>query len=224
MDLRASTTATSGRDQHEMLKSVAEIVHEGPKYADLPSRFVFNPHTHGSNAEIMAFLLLRLRPGSVCEVGSWLGASARFLAGFPFVERVICVDHWDRNRVENWVPGRHPEDWMDNMYEYFLANCLHAGVEKKIYPVRRDSVEGAKVLAAADETFDMIYLDAAHATDMVGKDLRNYLPLLRKGGLFCGDDWSFATEPENVRAAVSNYAKELNCGVLHYGNFWWYHF
>ncbi len=207
-----------------MLPSVAEIVREDSRYANLTSRFAFNPHTHGSNAEIMAFLMVRLKPRTICEVGSWLGASARFMAGCPFVERVVCVDRWDRQRVENWVPGRHPEDWMDHMYEIFLANCLHAGLENKIFPIRRDSIEGAKVLADAGETFDMIYLDGAHATAMVRQDLVNYRPFLNKGGLFCGDDWSFSAEPENVRGAVLEVANQLQCGVLHYGNYWWYHF
>ena len=207
-----------------MLPSVAEIVRDNPHYANLTSRFAFNPHTHGSNAEIMTFLMMRLKPRTICEVGSWLGASARFLAGFPFVERVVCVDHWDRTRVENWTPGRHPEEWMDHMYEIFLANCLHAGLENKIFPLRRDSIEGAKVLAEAGEKFDMIYLDGAHATDMVRQDLRNYRPFLNQSGLFCGDDWSFAVEPENVRGAVQEHAQQVPCGVLNYGNFWWYHF
>jgi predicted O-methyltransferase YrrM len=207
-----------------MLLSVAEIVRSDPRYANLTTRFAFNPHTHGSNAEIMAFLMVRLEPRTICEVGSWLGASARFMAGFPFVEQVVCVDHWDRQRVENWAPGKHPEDWMDHMYEYFLANSLHAGLQNKIFPVRRDSIEGARILAESETKFDMVYLDGAHATEMVRQDLWNYRPLLNKGGLFCGDDWSFATEPENVRGAVQEIAREWQCGVLHYGNFWWCHF
>jgi predicted O-methyltransferase YrrM len=146
------------------------------------------------------------------------------MAGFPFVQRVVCVDHWDRQRVENWVPGRHPGEWMNHMYEIFLANCLHAGLQQKIFPLRRDSKEGAKVLTEMAESFDMIYLDGAHATDMVRQDLRNYRPFLNKGGLLCGDDWSFSTEPENVRGAVLEFANHLQCGVLHYGNFWWLHF
>jgi len=207
-----------------MLQSVAEIVKKDSRFADLKARFAFNPHTHGTNAEIMTFLMVRLKPRTICEVGSWLGASARFMAGFPFVQRVVCVDHWDRQRVENWVPGRHPGEWMNHMYEIFLANCLHAGLQQKIFPLRRDSKEGAKVLTEMAESFDMIYLDGAHATDMVRQDLRNYRPFLNKGGLLCGDDWSFSTEPENVRGAVLEFANHLQCGVLHYGNFWWLHF
>lgn len=207
-----------------VLKNVAEIAREDPRYANLTARFEFVAHTHMVNQEILNFMLPRFMPRSVCEVGSWMGGSARLMAAFPFVERVICVDHWDRNLVENWVPGTHPEDWMDHMYEHFLANCLHTGLENKIYPVRADSIEGAKILGQTGLAFDMIYIDGAHATNIVYQDLRNYLPFIRKGGLFCGDDWMFTQEPENVRGAVLEYAQQLHCSVLYQGNFWWYHF
>ena len=52
------------------------------------------------------------------------------------------------------------------------------------------------------QKFDWIYVDAAHRTVMVRKDLRNFFPLLKPGGLFAGDDWTFTVEPENVRLAV----------------------
>ncbi len=207
-----------------MLKTVAQIAAEESQYADLTARFEFVSHSWFQNADIMGLLVSRLKPRTICEVGSWMGGSARFLAAFPFVERVVCVDHWDRTRVENWRPGAHPEDWMDHMYEHFLANTIHAGFQNKICPVRMDSTEGAQFLLGGCHAFDMIYIDGAHATDWVRRDLRNYLPLLRRGGLFCGDDWTHAAEPEDVRGAVIEHARQIGCGVIDYGNFWWYHF
>lgn len=206
------------------LRSVAEITRDEPKYANLTSRFAFVQHSWFFNAEIVQQLLVKLRPKVVLEVGSWMGASARFVASMGFVEKVVCVDHWDRNRVENWRPGAHPEEWMDNMYEHFLANCLHTGLESKIFPLRLDSIEGARYLAELGQKFDWIYIDGAHATEMVRKDIRNYFPMLKQNGLFCGDDWSFATEPENVQVAVTEFARELKCTLKAAGNFWWYEF
>lgn len=207
-----------------MLKSVAQIVSETPEYADLTSRFEMVDHTWFQNGEVMDFLMTRLQPRTICEIGSWMGGSARFMARYPFVEKVICVDHWDRTRVENWQPGAHPERWMDHMYEYFLSNTLHTNFQHKIYPVRMDSVQGARYLREHCYAFDMIYIDGAHATEWVRQDLRNYLPLLRRGGLYCGDDWLHAAEPEDVRGAVLEHAREIGAGVLYLGNFWWYHF
>jgi hypothetical protein len=206
------------------LKSIAEIQAEDSRYHDLARRFDFIPHSWFANAQIMGAILNEIKPSLLCEVGSWMGASARFQASFPFVQKLVCVDHWDRSRVENWVPGTHPEDWMDNMYEHFMANAVHAKLEQKIYPVRMDSTAGAAYLASLGLKFDWIYLDGAHATVGVTADIKNYLPLLAPKGLLCGDDWTYVNEPENVRGAVINMAKELGAELHAHGNFWWYIF
>ena len=210
--------------QTAMLKTIAEIQAEDARYHNLAQRFEFLPHSWFANAQIMGALLNEFKPAVLCEVGSWMGASARFQASSPFVQRLICVDHWDRTRVENWVPGTHPEEWMDNMYEHFMANAVHARLENKIYPVRLDSTAGAAHLASLGIKFDWIYLDGAHATVAVIEDIKHYLPLLAPKGLLCGDDWSYATEPENVRGAVMTMAGQLGAQVHAYGNFWWYAF
>lgn len=186
-------------------------------------RFPFIDHTHGFNGTGLRKLLdvARTRranhPLSVCEVGSWMGGSARFFAEQPDVESVHCIDHWDRNKVENWYPGRHPEHWMNFMYEQFLANCMHTGLAHKIYPLRMKSHEAAAQIA--DMKFDLVYLDGAHRTEMVMQDLKDYYPLAR---LLCGDDWVFVREPENVRGAVEVFAKERGLTVHSDGNLWWY--
>jgi hypothetical protein len=208
----------------EALKSVDEIQSCDARYHNLTQRFEFIPHSWFANAPLMGAILNELKPALLCEVGSWMGASARFQASFPFVQKLICVDHWDRTRVENWVPGTHPEEWMDNMYEHFMANTVHAKLHHKIYPLRMDSAAGASYLAARGMKFDWIYLDGAHATVGVTADIQSYLPLLAANGLLCGDDWTYATEPENVRGAVMEMATRIGAQVHAQGNFWWYTF
>lgn len=210
--------------QAPVLKSVAEISAEDPRYGDLDKRFEFLEHSWFVNAQVMGERLNEHRPKVLCEVGSWMGASARFQAAHPFVEKLICVDHWDRQRVENWVPGTHPEEWMDHMYEHFMANAVHAKLAHKIYPVRQDSTAGAAYLAGLGMKFDWIYLDGAHATVGVLADIRHYLPLLAPNGLLCGDDWTYVKEPENVRGAVTTLAAHFGAEVHAQGNFWWYVF
>lgn len=194
-------------------------------------RFPFVDHTHGFNAEGLTHLLEKAnnaamqRRGNgiggglkVCEVGSWMGGSARFFASHSIVSEVVCVDHWDRNQVENWTPGRHPEEWMNFMYEHFLANCLHAGLAKKITPLRITSHEAEKVLEGCT-LFDIVYLDGAHRTALVKQDIEDYAPMAR---ILCGDDWCFDKEPENVRQAVLDFAQYHSRTVNQDGNLWWY--
>ena len=76
---------------------------------------------------------------------------------------------------------------MDNMYEHFLANTIHAGYQNKICPVRMDSVQGAKFLSDGGHAFDMIYIDGARVAGsgegrppQLPADDQAWRPLLRR--------------------------------------------
>jgi predicted O-methyltransferase YrrM len=203
------------------LKTALDLVNSEPRYRDVARQWAFLDTGHSLNQMALFPLLTLLQPRVVCEVGSWMGASARFFAQFHSVEEVYCVDHWDRNLVENWYPGRHPEDWMDFMFEHFLANCIHSNLGHKIIPVRFESIAGAQYLASLKAQFDLIYIDGAHRTVIVRQDLRNFYPLLKPRGLFCGDDWVFNQEPENVQLAVTEFFQERKLQGYAAGNLWW---
>lgn len=209
------------------LKTVAELTAPGEQYHGVEKRFEFVAHNWFSpyHVPILNCLNAGLKPQRVLEVGSWMGASARYFALHSGAAEVICVDHWDRNKVENWVPGTHPEDWMDFMFEHFLANCVHSGTAEKIKPFRSESLLAALSFHEAGDKFDLIYLDAAHKTEAVYADLRAYRTLLRPGGILCGDDYGHNHIPgEDVKASVDRYAAEINGTAIGYGNFWWLHF
>ena len=202
------------------LRSVKEIVSSNPIYRDVSDRFAFEPHGFFTNQEPLGALLGAQHPKSICEIGSWMGASARFFAEFPSTEKIVCVDHWDRNRVEGWVPGAHPERLMNNMYEQFLANCIHAGHQEKIYPLRIDSAKASRYLKAHGLRFDLIYIDGEHNTVGAKRDIRDYFSLLSENGVLCGDDWSWQKAPDNVAGAACTVGRDLNCTVFSKGNFW----
>ena len=179
-------------------------------------------HNHGDNTTYLTKLVKSVAekvvgPISVLEVGSWMGHSALRFAAMPYVANVVCVDHWDRNQVENWKPGLQPEDWMNFMYEHFLSNCLHDGLEHKIYPMRMRSHEAALQLGKEGRRFDLIYLDGGHRSDIIWQDIVDYYPL---AGTLCGDDWMFDKDPENVRWTVIEFAARHGELVEVDGNVW----
>ncbi len=200
--------------------SVRELTNSNPVYKNVAQRIAFNGHSWFGNGPVLETILQQLKPRTVVEIGSWLGASARFFAGFPFIEKVYCVDHWDRKRVENYVPGGMPEPLMNNMYEQFLANCVHTGTDQKLHPIRLNSVEGAEYSARLGMKFDLIYVDGEHSTYGARRDILKWIPLLAPNGLMCGDDWSYQTEPDNVAGAVVSVAQEKGWQVLYDNNFW----
>lgn len=61
-----------------------------------------------------------------------------------------------------------------------------------------------------DESQDFIFIDGIHTYEQVLKDCRNYWPKLKKGGLFCGHDY---TNVPQVGDAVRVFAKEINMNI-----------
>jgi hypothetical protein len=200
--------------------TVYQIIEQNPLYHNVSERFEYLPLTWFTNQDALNVLLKILKPESICEIGSWMGASARFFASFPFVFEVFCVDHWNRNRVEGYDPDGAPQQLLNNLYEQFLANAVHSCVGDKIIPLRLDSNNAAEYCNRHDIRFDLIYIDGDHTTVGARADILKWYPLLNEGGYICGDDWGWQKEPDNVAGAVISVAYEKGWQIFYYGNFW----
>ena len=77
-----------------------------------------------------------------------------------------------------------------------------------------------------DEIFDFIYIDGNHSYESVKKDLNNWYPKVKKGGLFCGHDYVegfFGPNrniPFGVRPAVNEFANQYNIRVFSTNENW----
>lgn len=158
--------------------------------------------------------LLKVKPAKIIiEVGSWLGASTRFIAeNSPKGAKVYAVDTW-RGSTDEQLHMEDPR--LPHLYQLFLSNVKHAHLTHKIIPVRMESLEAAKAL---NVKADLIYLDGAHGTAEVYADILAWYPHLVEEGIMCGDDWPWPSVQLGVRLA----AAELGKTVHGYGNFWWY--
>jgi hypothetical protein len=58
-----------------------------------------------------------------------------------------------------------------------------------------------------DESMDLIFIDGLHTYEQVLKDCQNYWTKLKKGGLFCGHDF---TTIQDVNNAVFYFANQIN--------------
>lgn len=67
-----------------------------------------------------------------------------------------------------------------------------------------------------DESIDFIYIDAAHEYDDVKADIELWLPKVKKGGIFAGDDYGIPNHPD-VKKAVDEFFPETE----HEGWVWW---
>ena len=140
--------------------------------------------------------------GLVVEVGSWQGKSAVFMAVEILNQnkniKINCVDTWEgsiEHKEENIIQK-------NLLYETFLKNI--EPVKQVIKPIRKSSVEGAKLFK--DNSVDLVFIDAAHDYENVKNDINAWYPKVKPGGILAGHD---KTWPGVVKA-VNEFLLESN--------------
>jgi len=146
------------------------------------------------------------------EIGSWQGASTRFLAS-KVGGCVIAIDHWEGSQEHRNRPEY--ETILSSLYQQFLVNCYP--YRDRIIPVRRSS---RKALELDIQDIDLLYIDGAHDYHSVLFDLENWTPRLSPYGTVCGDDWLWGDD-RPIQKAVYEFAESYAYEVHYSGNFWW---
>lgn len=184
-----------------------------PPYS-LVKTLPFDDHGWFVNQHQLKKMIANNKVETVIEVGSWLGKSSRFIASqLPEKGKLYCVDTWQGTILSNG--HRMKSQRLTTLYQQFLSNIKHANLTHKIIPIRMESMEAANAL---DIMADLIYIDAAHDTQSVMKDIYGWYPHLKQGGVMTGDDWHWKT----VQIAVRECAETLKKKVCYEDNFWWY--
>jgi predicted O-methyltransferase YrrM len=170
----------------------------------------FDAHGWFGNGVFIQDICLAQEPMVAIEVGSWLGTSTRFIAQhMPEQGKLYAVDTWMGSNEE--VHQR--DSRLPYLYQLFLSNVKHAGLEEKIIPVRMKSLEAAQAL---NVKADFIYIDASHETADVYQDILIWSQHLNPNGVICGDDWQWGT----VRLGVEKAAVDLKKEIIAQDNFW----
>jgi hypothetical protein len=118
----------------------------------------------------------------IVEIGSCLGRSSRALADNTY-GRVTCVDTWGSVELRP-DPANAVAD-----FELFQHNCGDLIESDKIRPVQMKSIHAAAHFRDLGESFNMIFIDAAHDYENVNADIGAWLTVLEPGGLICGHDF-----------------------------------
>jgi predicted O-methyltransferase YrrM len=127
--------------------------------------------SYTSEAELAALMRLAalVPPGGVAlEIGSYLGASARYLAAGLARKggRLYCVDTWQNETM--------PEGTRDTFAE-FKRNV--GPLERLIVPVRKRSSELTR--ADVPEPLSLVFIDGDHSYEATRNDFEIIRPMLR---------------------------------------------
>lgn len=160
------------------------------------------------------------KPKVIVDLGSWMGASAAFMAFLMQEEgRLYAVDYFNTS-LDSYLIDKKEE--IDNnsdiprLYRQFLSNIIHYKLCDKIIPLKMSTLEAAKLF---EIKADLIFVDAATDEESVYKDIMNWYPKLSKNGIICGDNWNWFM---SVQRGVSRAAKELGKTVVTDNNFWYF--
>lgn len=120
------------------------------------------------------------------EVGSYLGASACFLASAASVRgaKVYCVDTWHNEAMTEGVR----DTWAE-----FRANTRP--YSSLIVPLRGLSVDVAE---SFEDEIDLLFLDGDHSYEGCRADVLAWLPRLKSGGVLVMHDYGWAEGVQRV--------------------------
>ena len=159
------------------------------------------------------------RPYRILEIGSWAGGSAITWASAvqtSYAGRgcVVCVDPWECY-VDNLVhhgqvyQAMHEALNRGDIFKLFLHNIRASGYHPLVKVMRGRASDILPLLKP--ETFDLVFVDGAHDYAGVSADLKNTPPLIREGGIICGDDLELQLAAIDVHYAEDNAAIDYVC-------------
>ncbi|KAM3698861.1 hypothetical protein ACB098_06G218300 [Castanea mollissima] len=179
----------------------------------------------GSNGAVFEHLIERVRPKTIIEIGTFLGASAIHMAMLTrrlgLETQILCVDDfrgWPgfRNKFKNikMVNG-------DVMLMYqFMQNLVSVNATDSVLPVPFSTGSTLDKFCEWGVYADLIEVDAGHNFMAAWSDINRAYRLLRPGGVIFGHDYFTAADDKGVRRAVRLFARINGFKIIVDGQHW----
>ncbi|XP_021889661.1 uncharacterized protein LOC110808470 [Carica papaya] len=179
----------------------------------------------GSYNAVFKDLIQRVKPRTIIEVGTFLGASALHMAELTrelgLQTQILCVDDfrgWPsfRDKVKDirMVNG-------DVLLLYqFMQNVIHLNSTGYVLPVPFSSGSALEALCEWGVLGDLIEIDAGHDFQSAWADINRAYRMLRPGGVIFGDDYFTSVDNRGVRRAVNLFAQINGLKVRAHGRHW----
>ncbi|KAG9445182.1 hypothetical protein H6P81_016522 [Aristolochia fimbriata] len=180
----------------------------------------------GSTGAVFETLMRRVRPRTIIEVGTFLGASAIHMASLARSlglrgTQILCVDDFrgwpgfrDKFRDIKMVNG----DVV--LLHQFIQNAAAMNATEAVLPVPFASSAALGKLCEWGIYGDLIEVDAGHDFHSAWSDINMAYAILRPGGVIFGHDYFTAADDRGVRRAVNLFARVKGLRVQLDGQHW----
>jgi predicted transcriptional regulator len=162
-------------------------------------------------------LIKYFKPAGIgLELGVYEGEYSKFILDNCPNLILILMDCWQEQEKEtykdllnssNLIQSERIQKTIQNTINNYDRMRLIKGFSDEFYNL------------FSNEIFDFIYIDGNHSYESVKKDLKNWYPKIKKGGLFCGHDYvegfygPNGDIPFGVKPAVNEFANENNIQI-----------
>ncbi|KGN46540.1 uncharacterized protein LOC101217115 [Cucumis sativus] len=179
----------------------------------------------GSNGAVFRNLVTQVKPRTIIEVGSFLGASATHMADLTrqlgLHTQILCVDDFrgwpgflDRFKDLSMINGD-----VSLLYQ-FMQNVVSTNASDSIIPLPFSTGSVLDSLCEWGVYGDLIEVDAGHDFNSAWSDINRAHRILRPGGVLFGHDYFLSADNRGVRRAVNLFAQINGFKVKVDGQHW----
>ena len=168
--------------------------------------------------ELLWLSKMARRCSLIIEVGTWNGRSTCAMAERMKHGKIITIDSFMMKGVPpgRWDIARKAYDALQEDPDYIfkcalmnLSDFIKAG---RIEVIRGDSNEVHKKLGQYKGQADLVFIDGSHDYESVKRDIINYLPFVKPGGLITGHDFGHQVQ-KAVEEMLPGYGVARNTSI-----------
>jgi predicted O-methyltransferase YrrM len=129
---------------------------------------------------------------TIVEIGSWMGRSTRALGDNVVLGGVVfAVDHWAGAKGYYTQLTIKKLGGPDVLYQKFRRNTADLIKDGTVVPIRSASQDAMAKLTKklGNWEVDLVFVDGDHSYSACMRDITDYLPLVRRGGVMAGHDY-----------------------------------
>ncbi|MCL7027340.1 hypothetical protein MKW94_012288 [Papaver nudicaule] len=180
----------------------------------------------GSKGAVFENLIRKVKPTTIIEVGTFLGASAIHMAeltrSLGLKTQILCVDDfrgWAGFRDQRFKDIQMVNGDIMLMYQ-FMQNVVYSNVTELILPIPFSTQSVLDKFCEWGVLGDLVEVDAGHDFHSAWSDINRAYKLLRPGGVMFGHDYFTSADERGVRRAVNLFARVNGFRVQVDGQHW----